>query len=227
MDYARAATRSVASDRMPICMTTKGWSSKAEPAQENEDNKGRDEIIIWSLNVRGISSEAQLKELEQESLRCKQGILLLQETWRSEMTEKLNIGDWVFYGTGNKDKPRGNGTGVLIHRSIRVESWHHITSRMTAIRIPYGNRHLVIISAYAPVQQGGNNNVRTTQFYEQLSVKTRDARNKGDIVIIGGDMNASIKQNNAPQLIGKWASHREGRVQVAWSTSCWSIKWPR
>ena len=108
MDYARAVTRSVASDRMPICMTTKGRSSKAKPAQENEDNKGRGEIGIWSLNVRGISSEARLKELERESPGCKQGILLLQETWRSETTEKLNIGDWIFYGTGNRDKPRGN-----------------------------------------------------------------------------------------------------------------------
>ena len=27
---------------------------------------------------------------------------------------------------------------------------------------------------------------------------------------LGGDMNASIKQNDAPQLRGKWASHKEG-----------------
>ena len=70
--------------------------------------------------------------------------------------------------------------------------------------------HLLIISAYAPVQQGGNNSQRTDQFYEKLAEKTREARAKGDLVVIGGDMNASVRQNYAPNLIGKWASHKEG-----------------
>ena len=99
---------------------------------------------------------------------------------------EVNIGNLIFYGTGNKENPRGNGTGVLIHKDIKVESWHHTSSRITAIRIPFGKRHLMIISAYAPVQQGGNNSSRTTQFYEQLTAKSREAKGKGDIVIIGG-----------------------------------------
>ena len=67
MAYARAATRSVASDRLPICMTTKGRDSQMEPTKESKEDRDRGEIAIWSLNVRGMSSEARLKELEQEA----------------------------------------------------------------------------------------------------------------------------------------------------------------
>ena len=67
MAYARAATRCVASDRMPICMTAKDRGSPAEPMRESKEDKAREEITIWSLNVRGMSGEARLKELEQEA----------------------------------------------------------------------------------------------------------------------------------------------------------------
>ena len=98
----------------------------------------------------------------------------------------------------------------MVHSSIKIESWHHIDPRITALRIPYGKRHLFIVSAYAPVQQGNNNAQKTERFYEKLSASTTEARNKGDVVIIGGDMNAPIKQSDAPGLVGKWASNKEG-----------------
>ena len=151
--------------------------------RDSKEDRARGEITIFILNVRGMSREARLKELEQEAHGCKRGILLIQETWRPETAEKLNIGDRRFCGLGTRENPRGNGTGVLVHKDIKVESWHHITSRITAIRIPYGKRHLMIFFAYAPVQQGGSNSMRTTQFCEQLTGKTREARMKGDIFI--------------------------------------------
>ena len=139
--------------------------------QDSTTQKVREELKIWSLNVRGISSEARLKELEQEAEGCKSGVLLVQETWRRNTAERINIGNWIFYGTGNAEKPRGNGTGVLIHRSIQIESWHYISSRLTAIRIQHGEKHIMLISAYAPVQSGGVCSARTVQFYEQLTAK--------------------------------------------------------
>ncbi len=60
----------------------------------------------------------------------------MQETWRPDATERLNIGKWTFYGAGNREKPRGNRTGILVHSSIEVESWHHIAPGITAIIIP-------------------------------------------------------------------------------------------
>ncbi len=113
------------------------------------------------------------------------------------------------FGTGNTDNPRGNGTGILVHHSIEVEAWYHIAPRITGIRIAYGDKHLSIFSIYAPVQQGRNNSQRTNQFYETLTAKTKEAKGRGDLVIIGGDWNVSIQQHNAPGLIGKWASTKE------------------
>ncbi len=60
-------------------------------------------------------------ELEHEAASGGKGILLLQETWRKEETERLDIGSWVFYGSGKKDSPMG--TEILIHKSLKVENW--------------------------------------------------------------------------------------------------------
>ena len=109
----------------------------------------------------------------------------LFETWRPESPERLDIGNCFFYGADKQETPRGNGAGIPVHKSIEVESWHHIASRITAIRVPYGRRRLMIFSAYAPVQQGGNTSPRTTQFYDHLAEMVREARSRGDIVIIG------------------------------------------
>ena len=205
MSYSRAATRAVASDRLPVCMERLAPTAETEAVQRSTRDEGEG-IEMWSLNVRGMSTKESLDELEQEAELSSTGILLIQETWRPETKERINIGKWTFFGTGNKERPRGNGTGILVHESIEVESWYHITARITGIRIPYGDKHLTVFSIYAPVQQGRNNSQRTNQFYETLADKTREAKGRGDLVIIGGDWNASIQQHNAPGLIGKWAS---------------------
>ena len=71
----------------------------------------------------------------------------------------------------------------------------------------------MLISAYAPVQPGGVCSARTVHFYEQLTAKVKEANTKGDIVIIGGDMNASIKAESAPDLIGKWGQ-QQSRLEL-------------
>ncbi len=168
MSYARAATRSVASDRLRVCMARPAPTAETETGQRGTRDEGKG-IEMWSLNVRGMSTKESLDELEQEAVVSGKGILLVRETWRPEATERISIGKWTLYGTGNKEKPRGNGTGILVHESIEVESWHHIASGITAIRIPYCNKRLTIFSIYAPAQQGRNNTERTNQFNETLT----------------------------------------------------------
>ena len=92
----------------------------------------------------------------------------------------------------------------MIHKSIQVESWHYVSPRITAVRIARGSTHYMIFSVYAPVQQGGVCSARTNQFHEQLTAKVAEAKARGDTIIIGGDMNTSIKAEDAPNLIGKW-----------------------
>jgi exonuclease III len=166
------------------------------------------EFRCGRINTRGISTEIRVLELEHEAASNGEGILHLQENWRKEETERLDIGSWVFYGSGKKDSPMG--TEIIIHKSLEVETWYHVDPRITAIRVPYGDRHLFIVSAYAPVQQGRHNSQRTDRFYEKLGQNTAEAGAKGDLVIVGGDMNTSITQENAPNLIGKWSSAKEG-----------------
>ncbi len=53
------------------------------------------------MSFRGMSTRESLDELEQDAELSEKGILLVQETWRPEATERLSIGKWTFYGTGN------------------------------------------------------------------------------------------------------------------------------
>ena len=64
----------------------------------------------------------------------------------------------------------------------------------------------MVFSVYAPVQKGAATGPLTDRFYEQLSDCTKAATAKGDVVIIGGDWNAPIRQSDAPELIGPWAN---------------------
>ena len=66
----------------------------------------------------------------------------------------------------------------------------------------------MIFSVYAPVQQGGVCSARANQLYEQLTANIAESKARGDTIIIGGDMNTSIKAEDAPSLIGKWASNK-------------------
>ena len=64
---------------------------------------------------------------------------------------------------------------------------------------------------------------------KKLTSTTTEARSKGDVVIIGGDMNAHIKQSNAPGLVGKWASNKEGGHAdglIAFMTEKWPLLTP-
>ncbi len=177
--------------------------------KELRRSRHNDGLNIWSLNVRSLNTESRIQELEEEAKGNEKGILLIQETWRNQARERLNIGSWKLYGTGCTTRPRGNGTAIMVHNTIKVESCHHIDPRITAIRIPYGKQHLLVVSAYAPVHQGNKNALKTERFYAKLTTITNEARNKGDVVIIGGDINAHIKQASAPGLLGKWSSNKE------------------
>ena len=159
IEYGRAATLSVDTDRVPVCQAENfrtqevkkrvRFEDKESKVEGDQETTGRikEELRIWSLNVRSIGTEHKLIELQQEAERSKSGILLLQETWRRETAEQIKVGSWTLYGTGNADKPKGNGTGVMVHNSIPVESWHYISSRITAVRVRHGEQYVMIFSA--------------------------------------------------------------------------------
>ncbi len=111
MQYARAATRLVASDRLPICMTEPIQNNDTEEVQNKGTTEGEGGIKLWSLNVRGVSTKESLDELEQEAGGMRTRLIIGTGTWRLEATEKLNIGNWTFYRTGNNETPGETGQG--------------------------------------------------------------------------------------------------------------------
>ena len=65
---------------------------------------------------------------------------------------------------------------MLVHNSIPIESWYYISSRITAVRLRHGEKHVMVFSAYAPTQGAGVCSARTNQFYEQLTAKVKEAK---------------------------------------------------
>ena len=113
MQYGRAATLSVDSDRLPTCQVNArkkiGQEAEVKSGESERDNKAaseqeektpegnKEELRIWSLNVRSIANEIKLKELEQEAKKCAKGILLVQETWRRDPAERIRRLDILRY----------------------------------------------------------------------------------------------------------------------------------
>ena len=102
----------VAGDRLPSCMTIAQPDERAsEVAQDSDVAQDPGGIKCWSLDARGLSTEERLDELEQQCKVGEHGLWLLQETWRPTIAERLQIGDWIFYGTGRKEAPMGEWHG--------------------------------------------------------------------------------------------------------------------
>ena len=79
IEYGRAATLSVDTDRVPVCQaenfrTQEGkkrvsFEDRESKVEGDRETTGRikEELRIWSLNVRSIGTEHKLKELHQEA----------------------------------------------------------------------------------------------------------------------------------------------------------------
>ena len=99
---------------------------------------------------KGTSLGERMNELLEEANTGRQGILLLQETWRSTPAAAITLGNWRFFGIGNPDKPKGNGTAIMIHQSLTVTYWHNFALGITAICIPLKDKTMIIFSVYPP-----------------------------------------------------------------------------
>ena len=80
IDYGRAATLSVDTDRVPVCqaasLRTQNTEKrvrfedkeKEDARTQDETHRAKEELRIWSLNVRSIATEGKLIELEHSSM---------------------------------------------------------------------------------------------------------------------------------------------------------------
>lgn len=154
--------------------------------------KTRTRIGQW--NVRTLTDDARLDQLEQQMQRYKLEIVGLSETrWRDCGDHTTKNGNTLLY-CGKPNKCEG-GVALLLTREIKrsLMEWNPVSHRILTARIRTRARNVTIVQCYAPTDVDTID--AKDAFYDQLTA-TLDSIRKGDITILMGDFNAQIGNNN-------------------------------
>lgn len=157
--------------------------------------KIRTRIGCW--NVRTMSDSGALKAIEKELKSYKMDILGISETrWNGFGEIQTQDGNFLIY-SGQEDEaaPRQAGVGILMTSKARsaLTTWNPISERLIMARFRTKVRQVSIIQCYAPTE--GASEDEKTAFYELLETTSRKVK-KQDIVIVMGDLNAKIGNDN-------------------------------
>lgn len=161
-------------------------------------------IYIATYNVRTLSTNEKVEELENALTNIKWNILGLSEVRRTgESITKLRSGH-TLYNKGHEDS-KIYGVGFMIHRDMNHEITNYvgISDRMAYITIRISNnRSLKIIQVYAPTSTHDDEEIE--KFYEKLT----DCLNKNPTTytVVIGDLNAKIgkRQEENENSVGKF-----------------------
>ena len=111
-------------------------------------------------------------------------------------------GDYSLFFSGH-ETTRANGVAVICHKEITaaVMGYNPINDRIMTIRLQGKPMNLTFIQVYAPTTAADEEELQ--RFYGVLQ-ETIDDAPKGDLVIIGGDMNAKVGECEASRATGKF-----------------------
>ena len=102
----------------------------------------------------------------------------------------------VFLYSGKEEgSSRTAGVGIMLTKSAysSLMSWESISERFITARCRSRVRNISIIQCYAPTEQ--TSNTEKDDFYTQLST-IYDKTLRGDIIMVMGDLNAKVGQDN-------------------------------
>jgi hypothetical protein len=108
-------------------------------------------------------------------------------------TEITNGNILVYLGMSNTDNDHIRGLGILINNNIRgaLVEWNPVSERIIAARIQTKLRKTSIVQCYAPTE-----NAELVEAFYSLLGKTLFSIKISDIVVMIGDLNAQIGNNN-------------------------------
>ena len=149
---------------------------------------------------------SKMLQLEKEFYRLKIDILGLSEThWRGNGCLQTTTGKCTFLFSGGAiGSYKAAGVGFLMTPQARksLMSWNSISERIITARFQSKVRNITIIQCYAPTDT--KSAAVKDAFYSELSASYKNVP-KGDIIIVMGDMNASVGESNAQvqHIMGK------------------------
>ena len=163
----------------------------ANPAQKPlQHTKHHINICTW--NVLALLQPGSLELLDKSLENHGVHIACLQET-RISGDNTHNTKNYKVYTSGYDDNRGIHGVGIAIDKKLSssVQSWKATSPRVCSARIFAKPYPLSIICGYAPTEDAEA--LDKDEFYRTLQ-KTLEECPNGDVIILAGDLNASLGQ---------------------------------
>ena len=148
-------------------------------------------FTVGTWNVRTLWATGKLELLRNEMKRYRYDVIGISEVRWTGKGETTN-GDFIWSGESNTHT---KGVGMLLSGKARkaLLSYNPINSRLITARFAATPFNITVINVYAPTSEASTEDMEA--FYdnlEQVVAKT----SKKDILIITGDWNAKVGENN-------------------------------
>ena len=166
----------------------------------------KDEFVVYSMNVRGLTNDDRLVELEQELDNLKNwDIIILTETWRKPNNEffKTNNGN-IFMNSGCKEGRRG--VGFVIHRkwAAFIQNFEPLNERVAYLTMKIKHKEILVVGTYFP--HSGYPDSAVEEVYDTIAKILEEGKKRQQRMIVAGDFNAEIGERNEfddPRYVGK------------------------
>ena len=156
----------------------------------------KNEFVIFAKNVRGMTNDDRLAELEGElQLVNTWNVCILSETWRKQQKDYYSTKNGnTFMYAGCEAGRRGVGFLVNGEWSAYISNFVPINERVAYLRIIKHGIKLTIIGVYFP--HTGYSDDKVQEMYDLLVPIIDEARSRKDHIIVGGDFNAEIGRHS-------------------------------
>ncbi|CAF1521309.1 unnamed protein product, partial [Rotaria sordida] len=158
-------------------------------------------FTVGTWNVRTLWATGKLELLRNEMKHYRYDVIGISEVRWTGKGETTN-GDFIWSGESNTDT---KGVGMLLSVKARkaLLSYNPVNSRLISARFTATPFNLTIINIYAPTSEASMDDIET--FYDNLEEAVANTPKK-DILIITGDWNAKVGDNNTgwESVMGKY-----------------------
>jgi hypothetical protein len=154
------------------------------------------------MNVCGCNLESKRQEIGLLFKAKEMDVLALSETKLKGMGENDFESIKVVRSGVNEGRAR-EGVALLLSEEMweKVIEWKGVSSRIIWVRIKWGDINLTIVSVYAP---GSEKSVEEREFFWEQLEECMDGLDGEDRVIVLGDMNARVGNEETEGIIGKF-----------------------